>query len=239
LIKNLSLLKFELEKDRIKKMETVSKEDYLKSIYAISEGGRSNVTTSAVAKYLSVTNAAATDMIKKLNSQGYVSHVKYKGVKLTAKGKKVALKLLRRHRLWELFLQKALGLNWDEVHKEAERLEHQTSEKLINKIDEYLNHPKFDPHGAPIPDKNGKVPKEPQNISLAKATVGTTYSVVKVNDRDDELIRFLSEMGIKLYSKIKVLRRLAFDDTLILKSGKKKTFGVSKKIAENIFVAEK
>ncbi len=217
-------------------MPTISKEDYLKIILQQSEGS-DKVTTSEIAGALKVSSAAATDMIQKLHSLGYVNYQKYKGVRLTKSGRKLALDLLRRHRLWELFLMKSLGLNWDEVHREAELLEHQTSEKLIDKIDEYLNYPKFDPHGAPIPDKNGKLPKEKNLTRLYNALLNKVYYVAKVNDKDDELVRYFSEIGLTLGAKLKVTKTLKLDGSLFL-TNKSGNFTLSKTIAQNIFVRE-
>jgi DtxR family Mn-dependent transcriptional regulator len=140
-------------------MITISKEDYLKEIYKIAIDNDSNVSTANLAEKLSVTNAATSDMAKKLAKAGYIIYEKYKGIRLTTRGKKEALKIIRRHRLWESFLIETLGLNWGEVHEEAEKLEHQTSDFLIDKIDEYLDYPQFDPHGEPIPTKLGRIPE--------------------------------------------------------------------------------
>ncbi len=217
-------------------MPTISKEDYIKIIYQNAEENKT-VTTSSVAKNLDVSNAAATDMIKKLFAQGYVTYKKYKGVKLTAKGKKLALDLIRRHRLWELFLMKSLGLTWDEVHREAELLEHQTSKKLIDKIDEYLNYPKFDPHGAPIPDKKGKLPLQKKLIRLDKATPNKKYTVAKVSDKNDELVRYFSKLGLKIGSKFKITEILSHDGSVFI-SNRHGNFNISEIVAKNIFVTE-
>ncbi len=217
-------------------MPTVSKEDYLKTIYQRIEEGE-QASTSSIARTLKVSNAAATDMLKKLSLQGFVNYKKYKGVSLTAKGRKEALSLLRRHRLWELFLMKVLKLKWDEVHKEAELLEHKTSEKLIDKIDQYLNHPKFDPHGAPIPDKRGVLPKEKKFIRLDAAKENKIYTIVKVNDKDDELIRYFAEIGFKLNTKFEVKKIFNIDGTITVKN-KKGQFNLSPVVAKNIFVRE-
>lgn len=134
-------------------MSTISKENYLKVIFNQNELVNDFVTTSQMAQELDVSNAAISDMAKKLSSEGLITYEKYKGMELTSKGEKMALKVIRRHRLWELFLMKILGLNWSEIHDEAENLEHHSSDFLIDKIDEYLGYPEFDPHGHPIPKK--------------------------------------------------------------------------------------
>ncbi|MEN8194662.1 MAG: metal-dependent transcriptional regulator, partial [Bacteroidota bacterium] len=140
-------------------MPSISKENYLKAVYQLCQNSANSVSTLALAQKLNITNAATSDMAKGLLKQGFVNYKKYKGVSLTSKGKEIAVGILRRHRLWELFLMQSLELGWEEVHNEAENLEHQTSDFLIDKIDDYLGNPQFDPHGEPIPQKNGSIPR--------------------------------------------------------------------------------
>ena len=160
------------------KMPTISKENYLKSIYSLNSTHGENVSTSQVAQKLEITNAATSEMARKLAKLGYLNYEKYKGVELTEKGRKVALQIIRRHRLWEVFLINVLGMSWSEVHDEAEKLEHNTSETLINKIDEHLDFPEFDPHGHPIPNKFGEFPKLPKLVNLINAEVGKKYKIL-------------------------------------------------------------
>jgi DtxR family Mn-dependent transcriptional regulator len=218
-------------------MSTISQEDYLKAVYVFKETKEDAVTTTELARKLEVSNAAISDMSKKLDGLGLINYSRYKGMELTPDGEKTALKVIRRHRLWELFLVEALGLSWTEVHDEAELLEHKTSDFLIDKIDEYLNFPGFDPHGYPIPDKNGNMPVEPESIPLSVCETGKYYRIAKVNDDIRELIHFFEKIGLTLKKKIKVVERLAFDNSItILVDSVNHT--ISEKIAENIFLTK-
>jgi DtxR family Mn-dependent transcriptional regulator len=216
-------------------MSTISKENYLKAIYHISVLEGSTVPTSRVAEKLEISNAATSEMAKKLAEMGLISYTKYKGVELTGEGEKIALGIIRRHRLWELFLIEVLGLSWSEVHDEAERLEHHSSELLVDKIDEYLKYPEFDPHGDPIPQRNGILPNMPDLISLDEAPVGKCYKIIRVDDGSSELMKYFTQIGLLLHKKIRILRRLEYDDSVMV-SIDAKEFTLSKKISNNIFV---
>jgi DtxR family Mn-dependent transcriptional regulator len=218
-------------------MSTISKENYLKTLYTQDKSTEASVTTSQIAEKLNVTNAATSEMAKKLSNAGLVNYQRYKGVELTTKGKKVALNVLRRHRLWELFLMEVLNLTWDEVHDEAELLEHQTSERLIDKIDEFLNFPTFDPHGSPIPQKNGELPKMPELVSLTNAIEGSTYCVARVSDRNSELIKYFSKIGLILNKKIKIVEFLTFDNSVVIELDGAETT-ISEKTARSIFLKQ-
>lgn len=216
-------------------MPTVSKEDYLKAIYSLYSGAGGAVSTSAIAEALGVSKAATSEMGQKLSQIGLVEYEKYKGMLLTNEGRKIALQILRRHRLWELFLVKVLDLDWDKVHSEAETLEHAASDFLVDKIDDYLKHPKFDPHGAPIPDKNGKLPAEPENFLLTEGKKGHTYRVFRVRDEDNELLSYLSKLGIELDKKISVVDILPFDNSVII-SIDSVNHSLSEKLASCLYV---
>ena len=216
-------------------MPTVSKENYLKAVYnRINESGR-GATTSSIAEKLEISNAAISDMAKKLSDQGLITYAKYRGMQLTSRGEKVALNVIRRHRLWELFLIDVLGLSWTEVHDEAENLEHHTSDFLIDKIDEFLGYPKLDPHGDPIPQKNGSLPKTPDVIELKEAEVGKKYMVGRVSDKNTELINYLSKIGIKLAKEIEIVDKLSFDNSVIIKIDSKH-HTLSELVASNVFL---
>jgi len=216
-------------------MPTISKENYLKSIYSLNLTNSENVTTSQVAQKLEITNAATSEMARKLSEQGYLTYEKYKGVELTDKGKKIALQIIRRHRLWESFLMKVLGMSWSEVHDEAERLEHNTSDSLINKIDEHLDFPEFDPHGHPIPNKNGEIPKIPKLVSLVNAEVGKKYKIFRVADESSELIQYLTKLDLILYKEIKIIEKLSFDNSIIVQVNGS-NHSLSEKVAEKVSV---
>jgi DtxR family Mn-dependent transcriptional regulator len=216
-------------------MPTISKENYLKTLYTKDKIENVVVTTSKIAESLNVSNAATSEMAKKLSNEGLVNYEKYKGIELTNSGEKIALDVLRRHRLWELFLIKVLNLTWDEVHDEAELLEHQTSENLIDKIDEFLNFPDFDPHGSPIPKKNGKLPSMPKLKSLLTSTVGESYKVARVSDKSSELIKYFSRIGLTINRKIKIIEKLTFDNSIVIElNGSKIT--LSEKTAQSVFI---
>jgi len=219
-------------------MPTISKEDYLKVIYQSVQNSGKSVTVSELSQILDVSNAAISDMAKKLNNMNLISYEKYHGMELTKKGEEIALNVLRRHRLWELFLMNVLKISWADVHDQAEKLEHNTSDFLIDKIDEFLGFPEFDPHGAPIPNKYGILPVIPEMILLKAGSIGTVYIVKKVNDYDSELINYLSQIGLLLNSTIELKHIHSFDKSIkILLNGYEHI--LSEKLTENIFISEK
>lgn len=216
-------------------MSTISKENYLKAIFSHSTEMDNNASTTMIANHLSISSSAISDMAKKLSKEGLVKYEKYKGIILTPHGEKAALKVIRRHRLWELFLMNVLGLDWSEVHDEAEKLEHYSSDFLIDKIDEYLGHPDFDPHGHPIPKKNGSIPETPNVILLAEAETKNKYELIRVNDKESELINFLKKVGLKLNSKLEIVDKLDYDNSISVRVNKK-NITLSKKVTDNLFV---
>ncbi|MFM7852412.1 MAG: metal-dependent transcriptional regulator, partial [Flammeovirgaceae bacterium] len=164
-------------------MISLTEENYLKSIYHLSNRGVESVTTNAIAESLNTKAASVTDMLKKLSAKEFISYEKYYGVNITAKGKAVALSVIRKHRLWETFLVQKLEFAWDEVHEVAEQLEHIQSKRLIEKLDEFLGFPKVDPHGDPIPDSNGKY-KATLHVAVGTLKIGTESLIVAVRDSD-------------------------------------------------------
>jgi DtxR family transcriptional regulator, Mn-dependent transcriptional regulator len=216
-------------------MISFSKENFLKHIYTNNENGSDYTASSYLAEELKVSNAAITDMSRKLSTEGLVNHFPYKGLSLTQPGRIEALKVLRRHRLWELFLIKTLGMNWSEVHEEAERLEHFSSENLIDKIDKFLDFPHFDPHGAPIPDKSGKMPEMPELILLTEAQPEQEYRVARVLDQDPHIIRYFSRVGLFLNTRLIVIEKFAFDKSInVICNGNE--FLISDKVGQTIFL---
>ena len=161
-------------------MPTQSVEDYIKSIFKLESSGE-KVTTSALARHLGVGDGSVTDMVKKLSERKLIHYEPYQGVRLTESGRRMAMKTVRRHRLWEMFLVKYLGYSWDEIHDEAERLEHATSDELERRIDKALGRPKFDPHGDPIPSASGELPY-PKAGRLDDAAEGASVTIVRVSD---------------------------------------------------------
>ncbi len=215
-------------------MISLTEENYLKSIYHLSEAGSKEVLTNELAEAMNTKAASVTDMIKKLAGKDFIAYEKYHGVNITAKGKALALMVIRKHRLWETFLVQTLGFKWDEVHEVAEQLEHIQSPLLIEKLDEMLGFPKVDPHGDPIPDHNGKI-KSLQKVMLGSLKAGTDSLIVAVKDSDSQLLKYLDKIGARPGKKIKILEIQEYDGSMEVQiSGNK--FFVSKEVSENILV---
>ena len=216
-------------------MKTQSKsiEDYLKYIFLL-QAEEKKVTTSALAAILSISPASVSEMIAKLSKEGLIKNIPYHGFKLTKQGEKIAVNLVRKHRLIEVFLQDHLNYRWEEVHGEAEKLEHVCSNMFIDKLEEYLRFPKFDPHGDPIPDKNGRM-EYPANMILSESKEGKYYIVAKVKDSFDDILKYISRIGIRLNSKIHLTEKLSFDESVLISVNNKKHL-LSKKMADNIYV---
>lgn len=215
-------------------MNNISKEDYLSTIYKHrdSEGA---IKSNQIAERLEISGAAVTDMLKKLSKDGYVDYKKYKGIRLTKVGEEYAMNMVRRHRIWEMFLHQVVGIPWDKVHAEAENLEHSSSDDLIDRLEEMLDFPEFDPHGDPIPDKNGKLPEQKKAKSLSVMQPGSRVKVLKVNDFDSSFLKHISRIGIGLNKEIEVKDVLKFDGSMLLAIDGKE-LNVSNKLAANIFV---
>jgi DtxR family Mn-dependent transcriptional regulator len=214
-------------------MVTRSTEDYLKHIYLLQTKG-SKVNTTSLAGILNISPASVSEMISKLTKMGLIKNTPYRGFSLTKNGEKIAINLIRKHRLIEVFLQQRLAYTWDEVHSEAEKIEHVCSDKFINKLDEYLEFPRFDPHGDPIPDIDGTI-WDNDNFILSEAATGTSYVISKVNDISDEVLKYISSIGLKLNSEIHLTEKITYDDSIIITIGERKHL-LSKKITDNIFV---
>ncbi|HEY3250494.1 MAG TPA: metal-dependent transcriptional regulator [Ignavibacteria bacterium] len=214
-------------------MPSQSKEDYLKNIYHIQEEGK-KVNTGSLADVLEISPASVSEMVTKLSQQGWIENTPYHGFKLTKEGEKISINLIRKHRLLEVFLQQHLNYRWDEVHAEAERLEHVCSDMFIDKLDEYLGLPKFDPHGEPIPDKHGKLPVTHYRL-LSAAPEGFDYVIAKVTDTSVEILKYFSKIGLRLNSKIHLNEKITFDGSVLITLDGKKHL-LSKKMAELIFV---
>jgi DtxR family transcriptional regulator, Mn-dependent transcriptional regulator len=218
-------------------MQNISKEDYLSTIFKYkNEDGK--VKANLIAEKLQISGAAVTDMLKKLSKDGYIKYEKYKSISLTSNGEEYALNMVRRHRIWEVFLYQIVDLPWNKVHDEANNLEHSSSDELINKMEEMLNFPEFDPHGDPIPSKDGSIPIQKRTISLSKLKEKETGIVTRVNDFDNEFLSYISKIGIKLKKEIYVKDVLEFDHSLLVKIDGK-DINISNTIAANIFVEVK
>jgi DtxR family Mn-dependent transcriptional regulator len=195
-------------------MLTVSVENYLKAILHLQVEGGDRVSTTSIAKKVASTPASTSAMLTKLGERGWVEHRPYHGVRLTPKGHRVAMDILRRHRLWEYFLVDRLGFEWDEVHEIAEELEHVDSKALINRLDAFLGFPKLDPHGDPIPGPNGRFRSVAARTLLAEAPRNLELVVVGVVDGGDPFLRHLGVLGVQLGTRLTVMERHAFDGSL-------------------------
>jgi len=217
-------------------MLSLTEENYLKAIYHLSDGGSKSVLTNELAEAMSTKAASVTDMIKKLSSKSVITYEKYYGVNVTAKGKNDALMVIRKHRLWETFLVEKLGFNWDEVHEVAEQLEHINSNRLIEKLDEFLGFPKVDPHGDPIPDNKGKLKVTPQ-IAIDQLSIGYQGKIAAVKDSDSNLLKYLDKIGARPGTKIKILGKEDYDESMEVLIDDHRVF-ISKAVSQNILVIE-
>ncbi|MEO1011239.1 MAG: metal-dependent transcriptional regulator [Bacteroidota bacterium] len=213
---------------------TLSEEDYIKTIYHLGKGGNSSVSTNAIAEQMDTKPSSVTDMIKKLSEKGLIHYRKYKGVSLTEYGTKTALTLVRKHRLWEVFLVDKLDFSWDEVHEVAEQLEHIKSEQLVDRLDRHLGYPKVDPHGDPIPSKDGVLKKSVKKL-LNEVPVGSEGVCIGVKDSTAPFLRFLDKNNIALGDTITVLEKEEFDGSLHIRI-KERDIHISDRIAANLYL---
>jgi len=216
-------------------MATETEENYIKAIYKITEKNQGAANTNAIAAHLSTSPASVTDMLKRLSDKEYFHYEKYKGVYLTSKGIRMATNLVRRHRLWEVFLVDKLNFAWDEVHDLAEQLEHVDSDMLINKLDNYLGNPKYDPHGDPIPNQEGKFTIRNQ-VTLQSLSVGESGVVVGVREHDTPFLQYLNQLKINLGTHLKVMSQLDFDHSKGVLINEDNTEILSHKACSNLFV---
>ena len=211
-----------------------TEENYLKAIFSLSAKNGSAVSTNDIASILNTKASSVTDMIKKLADKKLVDYKKYQGASLTNKGLKIAVSIVRNHRLWEVFLVEKLDFNWDEVHDLAEQLEHIKSIQLTDKLDAFLGNPTHDPHGDPIPDKDGNIDLS-SNELLSNITGGKTCSVIGVKDSSSLFLKFLDKSNIKLGSVIKVLYKEDFDNSMFVQIDDEER-SLSNQITKNLFV---
>nr|WP_217903367.1 metal-dependent transcriptional regulator [Flectobacillus sp. BAB-3569] len=212
-----------------------TEENYLKIIYKLSAETDADISTNAVAELTQTKAASVSDMLRKLSEKNLVNYQKYQGVRLTEAGEQVALKVIRKHRLWEVFLVEKLGFNWDEVHDIAEQLEHIDSEELVEKLDEFLGFPKFDPHGDPIPDPNGRMPKLTyQNLSEVKQ--GERVLMMGVSEHSSAFLQYVAKLGISLGSELYILEINDFDKSLSVQIAQANPQFMSHEVAKNLLV---
>ncbi len=213
---------------------SITEENYIKAIYHLQQTD-GNVTTNEVAEMLHTKAASVTDMLKKLNAKNIVNYAKYQGFTLSDDGRKIALSIVRKHRLWEYFLVEKLQFGWDEVHEVAEELEHISSLKLVEKLDAFLEYPKFDPHGDPIPDVNGKMVYQPQ-INLTDLPPSELAEVTAVGSQSTELLELLKHKKIAIGTKIIIKKKFLFDNSIEIKLQNQAAFTISQQLAQALFV---
>jgi DtxR family Mn-dependent transcriptional regulator len=216
-------------------MITPAEENYLKAVFKLSEKDKA-VSTNDLAHLLGTTPASVSDMVKKLSEKKLLAHQPYKGVRLTPTGRKSALDIVRKHRLWEVFLTEKLQISWDSVHEIAEQLEHIQSPDLIRKLDAFLGYPRFDPHGDPIPDEHGKL-EERRTVLLKDAKKGTSLSLAGVLTDNASFLQYLDKQQIKIGTKLTVVDILPYDKSITLVAGKRQ-LTLSALVCEQLLMTE-
>ena len=213
---------------------TYSEENYLKTIYHLTSMTEEAISTNAIAEKMDTKASSVTDMLKKLAEKDLINYIKYQGVSLTENGKLAAKMIVRKHRLWETFLVEKLAFSWDEVHDIAEQLEHIKSEKLINKLDDFLGNPTEDPHGDPIPDADGRIVKIEKRL-LSVLEDNQSGICVGVKDTSSDFLKYLDKQEIALGSEIAILEKETFDNSFKIRVGNKEIM-ISNKIASNLYI---
>ena len=218
------------------RMYTRSEENYLKAIFTISEQSGKDASTTAIAERMETKAPSVTDMVKKLSEKNLVDHRPYHGVSLTEAGKQVATQIIRKHRLWETFLVSHLNYRWDEVHELAEQLEHIRSEDLIDRLDRYMDHPKFDPHGDPIPDRHGNIVDMAGAIPLSEVNKDTLVHIVGVKDSSPAFLKLLDGLNIKIGTQLTVMRRFEYDNSMEVSTRLRSGLLLNEQVASNLTV---
>jgi len=216
-------------------MPSHTEENYLKTIYKLAEAApEQDVSTNRIAAALATRAASVTDMLRRLAEKELLAYEKYRGVRLTPEGQRLALLTIRKHRLWEVFLVQHLDFNWDEVHEVAEELEHVQSPLLMRRLDEFLSFPTLDPHGDPIPGEDGAM-RRPAHRLLADLAVGERGTLAAVKDTSAPFLQYLDKVGLPLGARVKVLDRVAFDNSLELRINNERTVLISAEVGRNLF----
>jgi DtxR family Mn-dependent transcriptional regulator len=217
-------------------MNSYSEENYLKTIFLLSQKTVGVVQTNTIAEHIGIKPASVTDMLKKLAEKKLIDYIKYKGVTLTETGKRTAVGIIRKHRLWEVFLVDTLHFKWDEVHEIAEELEHINSEILIDRLDQFLGKPRTDPHGDPIPDEDGNF-ETVKLIKLNQLHIGRTGIIVGVSEHSSAYLKHLENLGLTLGKEIEILEITDFDGSVALKLANEKV-NISRDVAKHILIHE-
>jgi len=215
-------------------MNTATEENYLKAIFQLSENDPETISTNALAAVLDTSAASVTDMLKRLTEKGFTAYERYKGVRLTATGEKIAIQLVRKHRLWETFLVEKLNFSWDEVHNIAEELEHIQSTELINRLDAFLDFPRFDPHGDPIPDKNGKMEQRKQ-VFISELQAQQHGAIVGVFEHSPTFLQYVEQLGLTIGTEIEILEKYPFDNSIRIRLNQTDEKIISFKVCQNLY----
>lgn len=216
-------------------MHSLTEENYLKAIYYLSSKGEGKITPTSIADSLGVNAASVIDMIKKLSDKKFIQYNKQDGVKFEKSGAKLALEIVRNHRLWEVFLVDKLGYSWDVVHEIAEQLEHIKHPELANRLDSFLGHPEYDPHGDPIPKSNGELPKTTTTL-LADIKEGKSCKVVAIKDTSTLFLQYLLKLNIHIGTNIQIIEKIPYDSSIQISINGASTTAVSSKFADSILV---
>ncbi|MDB5118887.1 MAG: iron dependent repressor [Sphingobacteriales bacterium] len=216
-------------------MRSFTEENYLKAIYHLSSNEKLTVTTNGISELFNITAASVTDMLKKLADKQLINYKKYQGVTLTNFGRDTAVEVIRKHRLWEVFLVEKLGFKWDEVHDIAEDLEHVNSKVLTERLDIFLGNPKVDPHGDPIPDKYGKINHQ-KLVKISSLKTNQTGTISGVSEHSAIFLRYLEKSGLILGTRIELSEIIEFDGSAMLILDKKREITISREAANNILV---
>lgn len=216
-------------------MNSLTEENYLKAIYLLSQNGNNKITPTLIAEEIKVNAASVIDMIKKLSQKKLINYDKIKGAKLTEKGSKTAISIIRKHRLWEAFLLEKLGYSWDVVHDIAEQLEHIKHPELADRLDKFLGYPDYDPHGDPIPKSNGEIPNT-FKTTLSEMEIGQTCRIAAVKDTSPVFLQYLQKLAVGIGTKIKVLDKIDFDGSMSVQIGRDIKTIISKKFADSLLV---
>lgn len=218
-------------------MPSFTEENYLKAIYKLSEAAPgAEVSTNSIAEVLQTRAASVTDMLRRLGEKGLLHYQRYRGVSLTHEGQQLALLTIRKHRLWEVFLVQKLGFNWDEVHDVAEQMEHIQSPLLVRRLDEFLGFPRLDPHGDPIPTEEGTMVRSSHRL-LADLAPGEQGSLVAVKNSSAAFLQYLDKVGLRLGSKLEVLDKIEFDNSLEIRVNNDQKNMLSAEVSRNLLVA--
>ena len=220
-------------------MPSQTEENYLKAIYKLAEAepGTPGVSTNRIAAALATRAASVTDMLRRLADKGLLDYEKYRGVQLTAEGRRLALLTVRKHRLWEVFLVQQLGFSWDEVHEVAEELEHVQSPLLMRRLDAFLGHPALDPHGDPIPAEDGAM-RRPATRLLADLSAGEQGTLAAVKNTTAPFLQYLDKVGLQLGALVEVLDKVAFDNSLEMRVNQQRNILISAEVSRNLFVTQ-